>query len=85
MPGVTVMPDLGVYYAVTSAGGGYAIPITAPGTYQVEFSGGDLPTQQHPVTFGSESELLDVVPEPGQLLLVLTGVAVLASTRRRRS
>ena len=39
-PGVTVMPDLGVYYAVTSPGGGYAIPITAAGTYQVTFSGG---------------------------------------------
>jgi len=85
MPGVTVMPDLGLYYAVTSAGGGYAIPITAPGTYQVEFSGGDLPTQQHPVTFGNDSELLDVVPEPGQLLLLLTGAAVLAARARRVS
>jgi hypothetical protein len=85
MPGVTVIPDLGLYYAVTSAGGGYAIPITAPGSYQVEFSGGELPTQQHPVTFGSDSELLDVVPEPGQLLLLLTGAAVLAARARRVS
>ena len=37
------MPDAGSFYAVTSPGGGYAIPITAPGTYHVAFSGGGMP------------------------------------------
>jgi hypothetical protein len=37
------------------------------------------------VTFGNDSELLDVVPEPGQLLLLLTGAAVLAARARRVS
>jgi hypothetical protein len=85
LAGVTVTPDQGVYYAVTSAGGGYAIPITSAGSYQVEFSGGSLPTQQHPVSFGSDSELLDVVaPEPAQLLLLLAGAAGLAPAALRR-
>ena len=39
MGNVTVMPDRGMYYAVTSNSGGYAIPITAPGAYEVAFSG----------------------------------------------
>jgi hypothetical protein len=87
-PGVTVMPDLGAYYAVTSPGGGYAIPITAAGTYQVEFSGGGIPTQQLQVIFGADSQLVDVVvPEPAALLLLAAGAAVLAplATSRRRS
>ena len=87
-PGVTVTPDLGVYYAVTSPGGGYAIPITAAGTYQVTFSGGGTGSHQLPVTFGADSELLDLVlpvPEPGQLLLLLAGAAVLKLSGRRRS
>jgi hypothetical protein len=85
-PGVTVMPDLGAYYAVTSAGGGYAIPITAAGTYQVSFSGGGIGSEQAQVTFGSDSELLDLlVPEPAALLQLLAGAAVLAAARRRRS
>jgi hypothetical protein len=83
--GVTVMPDLGPYYAVTAAGGGYAIPITSAGSYQVTFSGGGVGPQQLPVVVGSESELLDLevpVPEAARLLLLLTGAAVLAVFRR---
>ena len=40
--GVKVLPDHGLFFAITSAGGGYAIPITEAGTYQVNFSGGEL-------------------------------------------
>jgi hypothetical protein len=41
--GVTVMPASGMYYAVSSASGGYAIPITGlDGTLPVTFSGGPL-------------------------------------------
>jgi len=36
---VTVMPDRGDYYAVTSNSGGYAIPLTAAGEYRISFSG----------------------------------------------
>jgi len=40
--GVLVMPDEGLYFAITGDAGGFAIPIEAPGTYMVEFSGGEL-------------------------------------------
>lgn len=41
--GVTVMPDAGTYYAVTSSSGGYAIPVAGlSGTLNVTFSGGSL-------------------------------------------
>ncbi len=41
--GVTIMPDRGTYYAISSTSGGYAIPITGlSGTLQVTFSGGPL-------------------------------------------
>ena len=85
--GVTVMPDAGSFYAVTAEGGGYAIPITAPGTYQVAFSGGGIPSQQRSATVGSASELLDLevpVPEPSQVALVLAGAGLLAPLARRR-
>jgi len=40
--GVTVMPDNGTYYAVTGDAGGYAIPVTAGGDYEVTFFGINL-------------------------------------------
>lgn len=60
--GVTVMPDKGTYYAVTAASGGYAIPITAPGSYTVTFSG--AASGQQNVTVGSDSVLLDLNVSP---------------------
>lgn len=57
---VQVMPDSGAYYAVTAAGGGYAIPATAAGTYLLTFSGGGLPTAgTRTVTVGEDSVLAD--------------------------
>ena len=63
LSGVTVVPDSGTYYAVTGDAGGYAIPVTSAGSYQVSFSGGDLgsDTHQRNVAVGSESVLLDVI------------------------
>ncbi|MDM8546333.1 PKD domain-containing protein [Candidatus Venteria ishoeyi] len=57
---VRVEPNQGEYFAITSAGGGYAIPITAAGTYQVTFSGGVLtaPVSQS-IPVADKSVLLD--------------------------
>ena len=71
-------PTQGTFYAVTAAGGGYALPIEAPGSYEVAFSGGGIGSHQRSASVGAESALLDLevpVPEPSQLLLVLVGVA----------
>jgi len=58
---VTVMPDKGLYFAVTGNSGGYAIPILAAGTYQVTFSGGDLGAVfSRTLAVGSDSALLDL-------------------------
>ena len=59
---VTVMPDQGTYYAVTSDAGGYALPITAPGTYDIAFSGSALSGDiVKTVMIGDDSVLLDLV------------------------
>jgi hypothetical protein len=42
LSGVTVVPDKGGFFAKTGVAGGYAIPVTAEGTYTVTFSGGEL-------------------------------------------
>lgn len=43
LPGLTVTPSAGTYYAVTSDSGGFAIPLSAAsGTLTVTFSGGGL-------------------------------------------
>jgi hypothetical protein len=61
LAGVTVMPDNGTYFAVTASSGGYAIPILAPGTYQVTFSGGELSgTYSRNAAVGSTSVLVDL-------------------------
>ena len=59
--GVTVNPNLGTYYAVTADSGGYAIPITAAGTYIVTFSGSSISAPvTRTATVGSTSVLLDL-------------------------
>jgi hypothetical protein len=59
--GVMVMPDVGTYYAVTSASGGYALPLTETGSYEVTFSGTDPDGEiVKTITVGNESVLLDL-------------------------
>ncbi|MCP5196850.1 MAG: FG-GAP repeat protein [Gammaproteobacteria bacterium] len=60
-PNVLVTPDQGTYYAITSAGGGYAIPITT-GTYQVTFSGGGIGSNvvKPNINVATQSVLLDL-------------------------
>jgi hypothetical protein len=85
-PGVGVATDTAAWTATTSPGGGYAIPILAPGPVQVTFSGGGVPTFHTTAQVGADSVLLDyVVPEPGALLggmAALAAVALLRTGRR---
>ena len=62
--GVTVKPDQGLYFAVTSNSGGYAVPITGSGIYEVTFSGSALSEDVvRSVRVVSESVLLDLVTD----------------------
>ena len=56
---VMVQPSQGAYYAMTAAGGGYAIPVTASGALTVSFSGGGVPDASRSVTVNGSSVLLD--------------------------
>jgi hypothetical protein len=60
--GITVQPDQGTYYAVTSDSGGYALPILAAGTYTVTFSGASLGTSvTRSAAIADQSLLLDLL------------------------
>ncbi|UCD79262.1 MAG: hypothetical protein JSW26_28335 [Desulfobacterales bacterium] len=62
--GVTVAPDQGTYYAITSNSGGYALPLETPGTYEVTFSGSALDENVvKTLMVGDDSVLLDLVFE----------------------
>lgn len=73
--GVEVVPSVGPFYAVTSAAGGYAIPMPTSvneGPVAVGFTGGGVAPETKLVELGSNSELVDylvrdgvIVPEPG--------------------
>jgi hypothetical protein len=68
---VKVTPDQGTYYAITSVAGGYAIPVSEPGTYEVTFSGSALSGSAaeggfvKTVEIGDESVLLDFISDQG--------------------
>lgn len=93
--GVTVLPSHGPYYAVTAAGGGYAIPALTAGTIQLEFTSGGVPPQTRSVTVGATSVLVDyeitgsvpgpstAVPEPGAAVQGFVVVVTLAALGRR--
>ena len=56
---VMVQPNQGTYYAMTAAGGGYAIPVTTTGALTVNFSGGGVASVSRNVTVSASSVLLD--------------------------
>jgi hypothetical protein len=66
-----VMPDKGQYFAITSAGGGYAIPITTPDTYELTFFGGSVALVSQQVVVGQDSMLLDYLVTSDQATLTL--------------
>ena len=59
--GVRVTPDHGTFYAITSDGGGYAIPLTEPGVYEISFSGDAIEGELvETIMVGDDSVLLDL-------------------------
>ncbi|CDH46426.1 hypothetical protein [Candidatus Contendibacter odensensis] len=77
---VMVQPSQGTYYAMTAAGGGYAIPVTASGALTVNFSGGGVPSASRNVTVSGSSVLLDYQidaagPTPTPLSTLLTNIS----------
>ena len=68
--GVTVMPDIGQFWATTNVSGGFAIPATEEGTYTITVSGGAITEpQQRSVSVGPQSVLMiwnesDKWPDP---------------------
>ena len=58
--GVRVVPSRGAYFAITSAGGGYAIPITDSGQTVVDFRADNIPQTGYTVTTATTSVLLDL-------------------------
>lgn len=71
IPGVTVTPEVGDYYAVTSSSGGYAFPFSGTGGLEVEFSGGELvQTIMRSAIRGAENVKLDVELNSATPLLI---------------
>jgi len=80
--GVTVMPSIGTYYAVTADSGGYAIPITETGAVTISFNGETLPTSGSiNTTLSAVSKLIDFIPsltpDPPSPPKILPGVILL--------
>lgn len=56
--GVTIMPDTGEFWATTADSGGFAIPATEAGTYNLTISGGDLAEAQQRTVQVAENNVL---------------------------
>lgn len=62
LAGVTVLPSRGAYYAVTSAGGGYSIPVTSAGATTITLTGNGMLETRSVTTNNTNSILLNVEP-----------------------
>jgi hypothetical protein len=93
--GVVVVPSTGPYFAVTAAGGGYAIPMLTAGPVEVRFEVEGLMPFTAVVDVQATSVLLDFlvtdavlpVPESGrglQAIVAVLALAVLAAPGKRR-
>jgi hypothetical protein len=84
--GVTVVPSPGTFFAVTSAGGGYAFPMLAAGPVDVRFSGGGVAPRATRVQIGAQSAQVDYeVPEPAGTALALAAAGALGALRVKSS
>ena len=91
--GVEVAPSVGSYFAVTSAGGGYAIPLpaaVAAGSVAVSFSGDDVPDYTTLLDVGATSKLVDYevteamrAPEPDAIAAGAIALLALAGLRKK--
>lgn len=87
LAGVTITPSSGNYYAVTSASGGYTIPIdpAATGTLTVTASGGGLasPISQTIVLTGYnvKADFTPAPPKPASIKVAAVSPSVIAVTR----
>lgn len=61
--GVTITPDTGTYYAISSTSGGYAFPIPTEGTITVTASGSGLGSISKTVTLTGANIKLDFTPQ----------------------
>lgn len=70
--GVLVTPSSGSYYAVTSAGGGYAFPVGANRDVTVAFSGGGVSPSSARVSVRAASVLVDYQVDRGSAAVVFS-------------
>ena len=68
IPGVTITPSSGNYYAVSSSAGGYAIPIGTSGTITVTASGEGFGPITETITLTGTNIELDFTPQGSSLL-----------------
>ena len=68
IPGVTITPSSGNYYAVSSSAGGYAIPIGTSGTITVTASGGRFGPITKTITLTGTNIELDFTPQGSSLM-----------------
>jgi len=84
---VVVMPSTGPYFAVTAAGGGYAIPMLAAGPVEVRFeaftAAVDVQTTSVLLDFLVTPDAALPVPEPGPALQAILAALALAGLGKR--